>query len=61
MRKLVLLDFAGPGVQDCHLLLARVQIASNECHVRASFRKCAAVGSLAIARMRSHGINEVGN
>jgi hypothetical protein len=38
MRKLVLLDLAGPRVQDCHLLLARVQIASNERHARASFR-----------------------
>ena len=36
----MLLDLAGPGVQDGHLLHAPVQIASNECHVRASFRKC---------------------
>ncbi len=32
MRQLLLEDLAGGGVEHCHLLLPRVQIASHECH-----------------------------
>jgi hypothetical protein len=58
MGELVLLQLAGCGIQNSHLLLAGVQVASYERHWSGPpLASAADTGSLAAARPCSHGIN----